>query len=65
MASATIVTLLVLVATIQAAPHNCSVQYQAALVVDLKESCGETVYRACWEVGFIIHGVCLQFYLWG
>ena len=40
-----ILKLLALVATVQAAPNNCSAQYLAALkqVVNLKETCSEAV----------------------
>ena len=43
---------LALVATVQAAPNNCSTKYQAALqqVLDLKETCSEAVYKDCCEV---------------
>ena len=46
------ITLLVLAVTVQAAPNNCSTEYQAALqqVLDLKESCSEAVYKDCCEV---------------
>ena len=47
----TIYTVAVL-STVQAAPLNCTTQYQAALqqVLDLKETCSEAAYRDCCEV---------------
>ena len=42
-----------LAAAVQAAAsNNCSTQYQAAVqrVLDLKEACGEVVYKDCCEV---------------
>lgn len=52
--AAIIVTLLTLVATVQAAPHNCSVRHQAALqqVIYLRERYNEAsnVYEDCCEV---------------
>ena len=46
------ITLLALVATVQAASNNCSIKYQAALqqVLDLRKSCSEAVYKDCCEV---------------
>ena len=48
--------LLVLVLTVvkQAAPNNCSTQYQAALqqVLDLREKCDEAAYKDCCEVSY-------------
>ena len=43
---------LVAACTVQAAPNNCSAQYQAALqqVVNLKKICKEVVYKDCCEV---------------
>ena len=46
------VLVLTLAGIVNAAPNNCSTQYQAALqqVLDLKESCCEAVYKDCCEV---------------
>ena len=47
-----LVTILVVACTVQAAPNNCSAQYQIALqhVVNLKKICKEAVYKDCCEV---------------
>ena len=44
--------LIATVATVLAAPDNCSSQYQTALqqVVDLKKGCPEAVIKDCCEV---------------
>ena len=47
-----ILSVLFLVASVQAAPKNCSAQYQAALqqVLNIKERCSEVAYKDCCEV---------------
>ena len=47
-----LVTVLVAASTVQAAPNNCTAQYQTALqqMLNLKKNCGEAVYKDCCEV---------------
>ena len=46
---------------VNAAPNNCSTQYQAALqqVLDLKETCREAVFKDCCEVSKFPLDLCL------
>ena len=47
-----LVTVLVAACTVQAAPDNCSAQYQTALqeVINLKKICSDAVNKDCYEV---------------
>ena len=50
-------SVLFLVASVQAAPKNCSAQYQAALqqVLNIKERCSEVAYKDCCEVNYKLY----------
>ena len=49
-----VIIILIIAITAQAAPNNCSAQYQDALqkVMGLKETCREAVYKDCCEVSY-------------
>ena len=49
-----VIIILIIAVTAQAAPNNCSAQYQDALqkVMGLKETCREAVYKDCCEVSY-------------
>ena len=55
MNSLVIFLVLVAASTAQVAPNNCSTQYQDALklILNLKETCRDAIYKDCCEVNFI------------